>query len=241
MYKRQLLVWVTESKSAEHRGDGQLTTGIVKLLLDGQQRITSLYGVVRGKPPKFFDGNPAAFTGLRFHLENEVFEFYQPVKMQDDPMWIDVTDLMQKGTTGLGGYIAKLSQDLVLAPKVGEYAGRSSRLLGCTDVDLHVEEVTGTDKTVDVVVEIFNRVNSGGTKLSKGDLALAKICADWPEARDAMKTQLKKWANEDFHFNLDWLLRSVNTVITGEAKFQFLHDINAVSYTHLTLPTTPYV
>ncbi len=36
----------------------------------------------------------------------------------------------------------------------------------------------GEDKTVDVVVDIFNRVNSGGTKLSKGDLALAKICAN---------------------------------------------------------------
>jgi hypothetical protein len=42
---------------------------VVKLLLDGQQRMTSLYGVVRGKPPKFFDGNAQAFTGLRFHLE----------------------------------------------------------------------------------------------------------------------------------------------------------------------------
>ena len=41
----------------------------------------------------------------------------------------------------------------------------------------------GADKTIDVVVDIFNRVNSGGTKLSKGDLALAKICADGPRAR----------------------------------------------------------
>ena len=46
------------------------------------------------------------------------------------------------------------------------------------DIDLHIEEVTGQDKTLDVVVDIFNQVNSGGTKLSKGDLALAKICAD---------------------------------------------------------------
>ena len=103
-------------------------------------------------------------------------------------------------------------------------SGRLSRLLGITDVDLHVEEVTGTDKTLDVVVDIFNQVNSGGTKLSKGDLALAKICADWPEARDTMKAKLKEWAKADYHFNLDWLLRSVNTVLTGEAKFQFLHD-----------------
>ena len=106
-----LLVWSTESHSAHYRGDGPLTAGVVKLLLDGQQRITSLYGAIRGHPPKFFDGDADAFAGLRFHLENEVFEFYQPVKMQDDSLWIDVTDLMKKGTSGLGQYIAKLSQN----------------------------------------------------------------------------------------------------------------------------------
>jgi uncharacterized protein with ParB-like and HNH nuclease domain len=83
-----------------------------------------------------------------------------------------------------------------------------SQLLGVSEVDLHIEEVTGADKSLDVVVDIFNRVNSGGTKLSKGDLALAKICADWPEARETMKSKLKAWAQADFNFNLDWLLRS---------------------------------
>ena len=94
---------------------------------------------------------------------------------------------------------------------------RLSRLLGITDVDLHIEEVTGADKSLDVVVDIFNRVNSGGTKLSKGDLALAKICAEWPEGRDAMKAKRKEWASADYHFTLDWLLRSVNTVPASEA------------------------
>ena len=75
--------------------------------------------------------------------------------------------------------------------------------------------------------QVRNRVNSGGTKLSKGDLALAKICAEWPAARDAMKTELRKWADEGYHFSLDWLLRSVNTVLTGEAKFSHLHDQGA--------------
>lgn len=92
-----LLVWATESRSATPRGDAPLAAGVVKLLLDGQQRMTSLYGVVRGRVPKFFDGNPQVFTGLRFHLETEVFEFYQLVKMEDDPLWIDVTALMRQG------------------------------------------------------------------------------------------------------------------------------------------------
>ena len=231
LYRRHpvggLLVWATESKSATHRGEGPVAAGVVKLLLDGQQRMTSLYGVVRGRPPQFFDGNAQAFTGLRFHLETQTFAFYQPVKMADDPRWIDVTELMQGGTASLGGFVTRLSADPDLAPRVGDYVARLSQLLAVIDIDLHVEEVTGADKSLDVVVDIFNRVNSGGTKLSKGDLALAKICADWPEGRDAMKAELKRWEQDGYHFNLDWLLRSVNTVLTGEAKFQYLHEKTA--------------
>jgi hypothetical protein len=67
LYRRHpvggLLVWATESRSATHRGDGPLAAGVVKLPLDGQQHMTSLYGVVRGRPPRFFDGNAKALTG----------------------------------------------------------------------------------------------------------------------------------------------------------------------------------
>ncbi len=231
LYRRHpvggLLVWATESRTATHRGDGPLAAGVVKLLLDGQQRMTTIYGVARGHPPKFFDGKEQTFSGLRFHLENETFEFYQPIKMKDDPLWIDVTELLQNGSSSLGAFVASASSNPTLAPKIGEYAGRLSKLTSMLDVDLHVEEVTGTDKTLDIVVDIFNRVNSGGTKLSKGDLALAKICAEWPEGRDEMKSKLLEWEDSGFHFSIDWLLRSVNTVLTGEAKFQHLHEKTA--------------
>ncbi len=223
-----LLVWKTEAKTAHHRGDGPISAGNVDLLLDGQQRITSLYGVVRGNPPRFFDGNPDTFTGLRFHLANETFAFYQPIKMQDDPLWIDVTALMNAGPKGLGGIYARLSAIPEHSARVEEFVGRLSKLLGITDIDFHVEEVTGKEKSLDTVVDIFNRVNSGGTKLSKGDLALAKICAEWPDARKSMKAKLKQWADAGYSFNLDWLLRSVNTVLTGEAKFSYLHDKGAL-------------
>lgn len=236
LYRRHpvggLLVWATEAKSAAHRGDGRLAPGIVKLLLDGQQRMTSLYGVVRGKPPKFFDGNAQTFTGLRFHLENETFSFYQPVKMKDDPLWIDVTSLMSTGQQGHERLVEELAETPGIGTKAVKFSGRISRILGILEIDLHVEEVTGADKTLDVVVDIFNRVNSGGTKLSKGDLALAKICAEWPDARDALKTKLHELEKADYSFSLDWLLRSVNTVLTGEAKFQFLHDKTADEVQH---------
>lgn len=231
LYRRypigSLLVWLTKSESAVSRGDNSLAPGVVKLLLDGQQRITSLYGIIRGQPPKFFDGNAQAFTGLYFHLEDEVFEFYMPSKMKDNPLWINVTELMQ---AGVGKFIGRLFTIPELAPRIDTYIQRLTSIEGVKEIDLHVEEVTGEDKTVDVVVDIFNRVNSGGTKLSKGDLALAKVCADWPEARQAMKRALAKWDQAGFYFNLDWLLRNITTILTGEALFSALKDVDATQF-----------
>ena len=101
LYRRypvgSLLVWITRTESMNIRGDGPVAPSVVELILDGQQRITSLYGIIRGRPPRFFDDNPQTFTGLYFHLDDEVFEFYAPLKMKDNPLWINVTELMEIG------------------------------------------------------------------------------------------------------------------------------------------------
>jgi hypothetical protein len=114
-----------------------------------------------------------------------------------------------------------------LQANITTYIGRINAIDGIKSIDMHIEDVTGEDKTVDVVVDIFNRVNSGGTKLSKGDLTLAKICAEWPDARDEMKSRLQKWRKAGFHFNLDWFLRCVNAVVTGEALFTAMKDVES--------------
>ena len=105
-----LLVWATPAEGGISRGEQELAPGVVRLLLDGQQRITSLYGIIRGKPPSFFDGDPRAFSDLYFHLGREEFHFYQRLLMQDDPLWVDVSELMREGPGGLGKHIARLGQ-----------------------------------------------------------------------------------------------------------------------------------
>ncbi len=217
-----LLAWVTDASEIDVRG-GEVAAGSVQLLLDGQQRITSLYGISRGTPPPFFNGNARSFTGLFFHLDDEVFQFFQPSLMQDNPLWIDVTNLMQRG---LSEYITRLNEAPELSPRLGEYLERLTRIVTIPDRDLHVEEVTGADKSIDVVVDIFNRVNSGGTKLSKGDLALAKICASWPDGRDRMQEMLNVWRGHGYEFSIDWLLRNVNAIVTGEAEFRHLDEVS---------------
>ncbi len=217
-----LLMWETQTEKAEVKGDGSLASGTVRLLLDGQQRVTSLYGIIRGKPPDFFDGNEKAFLNLYFNLDDEEFEFYGPVKMRDDPRWISVTELMQSGA---GNFISKIMGIPTISEnghQLEAYINRLNAIGNIREREFHIEEVSGADKEMDDIVDIFNEVNSGGTKLSKGDLALAKICGSWPEAREAMQARLRKWGNAGYYFSLDWLLRCITAILTGHADFAVL-------------------
>ena len=107
---------------------------------------------------------------------------------------------------------------------------RLAKLRGVLDRDFHDEKITGENMAVDEVVDIFNRVNSGGTKLSKGDLALAKQCAHWPEARAVMRAHLDRWEKEGFSFNLDWLLRNTTAVATARAEFSYLDNVPVTEF-----------
>ena len=233
-----LLTWVTRTENVNSRGDSLLQPGYVKLLLDGQQRITTLYGIIRGKEPPFFEGNLNTFTGLYFNMESESFQFYAPVRMSQEQGWISVTELMERG---IGGFISQIQENPVLAPNVATYINRLNKIHTIRDFELHVEDVPGDEKTVDVVVDIFTRVNSSGTKLSKGDLALAKICAAWPEARVEMNSRLQRWKDVGFNFKLEWLLRCVNSLITGEALFSALSGIETSDFHKGLLQTEKHV
>lgn len=218
-----LLVWETDAACQAVRGAAS-ASGTRSLLLDGQQRVTTLYGIVRGTPPAFFEGDLETFHNLRFNVETEAFEFYGPVKMRDDPLWVDVTALFIGGpsavASGLQGH-----------PDFFDFVDRLHRVRNMLEREVHVESITGADKTVDVVVDIFNRVNSGGTKLSRGDLALARICSDWPQARPTMREHLDRWrAERGLQFQPDWLLRNVNAVATGRASFSALENVPAEEF-----------
>jgi hypothetical protein len=222
-----LLTWETQADGSAVRGGNASAQGLRVLILDGQQRVTSLYGVSRGRPPAFFQGDAKAFTGLCFNVEDQIFEFYAPAKMRDDARWIDVTALF---VHGLKPHIDSLNRDPDTQARIVTYMERLIRLHSVLEKEFHEEKITGEDKTVDVVVDIFNRVNSGGTKLSKGDLALAKMCAHWPEARAAMRSHLESWQKDGFAFSLDWLLRNTTAVVTGRAEFASLDDVEITDF-----------
>ncbi len=217
------LVWTTQPEKGAVRGDMTKQEATATLLLDGQQRATSLYGVMRGRPPEFFQGDEKAFTGLYFNVDQEVFEFYGPVKMRDKPLWVSVTDLFRDGPKGMVAQLKECTDDMYA---MLDYQQRLTDLYSIGSIDLHIAQVPGEDRTIDEVVDIFNRVNSGGTKLSSADLALAKLCAEAPQTRGELRHLLAGWAEEGFDFKLEWLLRCVTAVATGQASFGALRDVS---------------
>ena len=218
-----LLEWNPPVQKTDIRGGALKAEGTVRLIIDGQQRITTLYGISRGKAPSFFEGNPRNFLDLYFHLDTEEFEFYGPVKMKQDRRWIKLTHLFQ---TDAGTILEELNN----VGASGDFRtdlNRLNQLERIFDKDFHIESVSGLTTDVDEVVEIFNEVNSSGTELSAGDLALAKICVDWPQAREELQQRLNKWEKAGFDgFNLDWLLRCVNSTLTGRSRFNAMTELN---------------
>ena len=197
-----------------------------------------LYGIIRGKEPPFFEGNLDTFTGLHFNMETESFQFYAPVRMSQEQGWISVTELMERG---IGGFIGQIQGNPVLADNVATYIDRLNRVHTIKDVDLHVEDVTGEEKLLMWWWTSSTASTAVATKLSKGDLALAKICAAWPDARAEMNSRLERWRGAEFHFKLEWLLRCVNSLITGEAMFSALDGIETSDFRKGLLRTEKHV
>jgi len=69
--------------------------GAVKLLLDGQQRVTTLYMLIRGKIPPYYTP-PEILNdtrGLYVNLETRELSYYMKTKMENNPLWQNITDV----------------------------------------------------------------------------------------------------------------------------------------------------
>lgn len=219
LYRRyptgHFLIWKTY-KPQRSRGKSPTTdNSYSRLILDGQQRLTSVYTLFQGKPPAFYEGETLYFD-LYFHLATEEFEFYQRAKMTADPLWIAVTPFLMKGINQWLTETDQLPADqkALYLKHLAEF----NKLDTIRQYSYHLDEVS--DKPVEEIVTIFNLVNSSGTELSTADLALARICVGWPEARDTLRAAQEHFKAAGFAFKLEFLTRCISAVAVGNAYFE---------------------
>ena len=206
-----LLTWRTHKPSLV-RGAKSSGNGHSILLLDGQQRLTTLYVLFKGQAPLFYEGESLYFD-LHFNMQTEEFRFYQKSRMANDPTWIGVHEFLGEGLTNTLEKIEHLDESRRTI--IQQNLARLSRLDAIRNYTYTVDQVAGDEYTVDQVVSIFNRVNRQGTPLTKADLALAHVCSIWPEAREELRSFSLKMKVVGFPVSLGFLVRCIAGVATG--------------------------
>ena len=182
--------------------------GAVRILLDGQQRITTLYMLVRGEIPPYYTASEILndTRGLYVNVETLELAYYTKTKMENDARWQNITDIFQRKIR---------AKDIVRElEKKGETVSRerddvmddNTRAIENILDREFPEQTIPVRASVREAIDIFYKVNASGVSLTDAELALAQISGYWPEARDTFKKKLSELAEKGFVFKLDFIV-----------------------------------
>lgn len=212
----QLLVWKTDdlpvgSRSASVEGDSPEQRE-PQLLLDGQQRLTSLAAVMLGLPFKVRDTSKN--IDIAFNIYTEKFEVVGP-RQRAQTGWVSLTRLF---TQGLATILADLRFDFS-SPDASDVLERLKRLENIKKYKYRVNVLERLSYAE--VTHIFVRTNSGGTRLGYGDLALAQVSSSWRGVTKKLEDYQKEVKKKGLGLELDngILLRAIAVVLTKQSRF----------------------
>src|SRR5215211_849535 len=90
-----LLSWKTdEPPEIKNTAISRDKIGTTSVVLDGQQRLTTLYLLIRDEIPPYYTANDLKMDPrtLYFDLETGDFQYYQATRMRNNPTWVPVTE-----------------------------------------------------------------------------------------------------------------------------------------------------
>lgn len=194
-------------------------------VLDGQQRLTSLYialqeSMSRKLPNKRWkNDDPFPKKELYFDLHSEKtddddisyeFKFLtksEASKNKDDRLWYPVKDILKYSVEDL------LTE--VIIPNGWATDKIATKNISLLHTRLVIDEIINyfevEKNSIDSVLDIFVRVNSGGTVLSKSDLLFSTIVSHWDKAlkertlnvnHQLQRTQTMEYVIEDTKTNV---------------------------------------
>ena len=222
------------------------------LLLDGQQRLTSLSAVLRGLPVSV-KGRKKPIEIL-FNLDHpdevsyvtDVYEDSEEDVEPDDVQDMDLQERFRRMTfvvssSALKSHknwvnvsdIFKLPDSDILKssglsgwddPRYQRYADRLKAVRAIADYQYRMDILERT-KSYEEVTEIFVRVNSLGAKLRGSDLALAQITARWRGSLEIFRAYQKEVNGLGFQLELGIFVRTLVSITTNQSKFAVINGI----------------
>jgi hypothetical protein len=213
-----LLIWVTDNPpKIKHDAYDLEKVRRVKVLLDGQQRLTSLYLHIYGKVPPYYTPDEVGngFMDLYFNLRTGAFKYYRKLEMQNDPLWRRLHDLFVDPPS-LFSLVNSLGiEDQEEKDTLGEVIESNlKRLDQIPDREYPVQTVP-SDATVREAITVFDLINSQGTPLTQSDIILAYMTAEWPDIRRVFKEKLAELERVGFSFDLTFLTRCIVGIADG--------------------------
>ncbi len=230
--------------------DGTLSSG-KKILIDGQQRITALMTAIAGIPIVNSDYKKGRikiafdpFGALSNDKDAVIFEVQDQSHLKSKRWIADVAEVFKTGFSSWNFVqeycknnpemepekLSNILQDL-------QYIG--NRQIGVIDLEEHLD--------IDVVTDIFIRINSKGTALSQGDFVMSKIAADEshggnmlrraidyfshlcvePAFYNSLKENDDEFVSSDYFDKISWLKDDSETVFDPECD-----DIIRIAFMH---------
>lgn len=211
-------------------------------VLDGQQRLTSLnialYGSFAEKRKYAWWNSADAFPVKRLHLnlvnepDNEELGLKYDLRFLTDKEAAAQDDQEDKwfrvgAVLGLANAGPAIMQELARRNIAGS-ADAFQRLYDLYEAIRVLKPMNYflvTDQDADKVLEIFVRVNSGGTTLSYSDLLLSMATNQWRDldAREEVRSlvsELNTNAGRQFSFSKDMVLKAALTIADVDVRFK---------------------
>lgn len=173
-----LIVWKNPSVRLK---DGTVSAG-KKILIDGQQRVTALITAVAGIPVVNSSYkkerikiafNP--FEALSEDKDAEIFAVQDQSHLKGKKWIHDIAEIF-KNDFSVYGFIQSYCADNpemtpeILDKVITNLRAIGNRLMGVIELSENLD--------IDIVTDIFIRINSKGSALSQGDFVMSKIAAD---------------------------------------------------------------
>ena len=191
------------------------------LVLDGQQRLQSLFLAFFGKYDSKYlyfkiDSNPIEEeNNLRYH-----FQFMIPEEAAKDIHWKRVKDIIQIKIPKISAFVDSEFRDDPpdIKERIKENIGKFIQVFGIEE-RIHIEDVK-EDLPYNDVLEVFVRVNSGGTVLTKSDLLFSTVILHSPEMEKKFIEAVDELNGKgEYDFDTDFLIKASFVLLDKGAKY----------------------
>ena len=181
-----LLFWSTGAEAgAKQIGTSDKQAAPQQLIVDGQQRLTSLYAVITGTPIITKDYTETRIR-IAFRPSDQTFEVTDAAIERDPEFIPDISVVFD------GGFLTLVNSFL---SELAEYRGEqlsdeekdllSEPIDRLKDLQNYPFKAIELDSAVDeeLVAEVFVRINSQGVKLNQADFILTLMSVFWEKGR----------------------------------------------------------